>query len=95
MKRLYMTIYRYHEDLGEDERRTLVKKFLELGAGPGPIAQYERLDGSGGFILAEAPDDLVEKDFENTLRYLPWITSEVIPVTTMEDAFPVIQRVYG
>lgn len=94
MKQLFMTIYRYHEGLGEAERRTLVKKFLELGVGPGPIAQYERLDGTGGFILQEAPDDL-EKDFENTLRYLPWITSEVIPVTTMEDAFPVIQRVYG
>ena len=94
MKQLFMTIYRYHEGLGEEERRTRVKKFLELGAGPGPIAEYERLDGTGGFILQEAPDDL-EKDFENTLRYLPWITSEVIPVTTMEDAFPVIQRVYG
>ncbi len=94
MKQLYMSIYRYREGLSEDERRTLVSKFLEVGADPGTIAHYERLDGSGGFILEEVPDD-PEQGFENTLRYTPWLEMEVIPVTTMEDAFPVIRRVFG
>ena len=94
MKRLYMTVYRYREHLGEDDLRTLTKKFAELGLAPTVIAHYERLDGRGGFMIEDVPED-AERGYEVTLRYSPWIEQEVFPITTMEEAFPVIQRVYG
>jgi hypothetical protein len=94
MKRLFMTIYRYRDHLGEDDRRTLTKKFAELGTNPGVLAHYERVDGGGGFMIETMPEN-PEQSYELTLRYAPWVEMEVIPVTTIEDAFPVIQRVYG
>lgn len=94
MKRLIMATYRYREGLGEDDFRELTKKFLEIGDSPGVIAHYQRLDGKGGFVLEEVQED-PERNFEFTLRYTPWIEFEAFPITTMEDAFPVIQRVYG
>ncbi len=68
--------------------------FVEAGVGPTVIAQYERLDGKGGFLIQEVAGD-PEKDYELTLKYSPWLDFEVLPVTTMEDAFPVIARLYG
>jgi hypothetical protein len=94
MKRLFMVAYRYREGLAEPDLRQLVKEFLEVGDAPGVIAHYERLDAGGGFVIQELPEDS-EKAFEVTLRYRPWIDFEVFPITTLEDAFPVIQRVYG
>ena len=40
------------------------------------------------------PDD-PEAVKENLLRYAPWLEFEVFPVTTMAEAFPFIERVYG
>ena len=94
MKRLEMTMYRYREDLGEEDRRKLTKKFLETGTSAGVIAHYERLDGKGGFMVEELPED-AESNYELTIKYTPWIEFDVFPITTMEEAFPVIQRVYG
>ena len=94
MKRLFMTAYRYRAGLAEEDFRKLTKKFLEIGDAPGVIAHYERLDGRGGFVLQEVQED-PESSYETTVRYGPWIELEVFPITTMEDAFPVIQRVYG
>ena len=94
MKRLYMTVYRYRDDLREDDLRKLTKKFLEVGVNPGVVAHYERLDGKGGYVIEELPEDDA-KSYELTLNYTPWIEFDVFPITTMEDAFPVIQRVYG
>ncbi|HTY08940.1 MAG TPA: DUF3303 family protein [Candidatus Edwardsbacteria bacterium] len=94
MKRLEMTMYRYREGLSEDDRRKLTKKFLETGTSPGLIAHYERLDGKGGFMVEELPED-AESNYELTIKYTPWIEFDVFPITTMEEAFPVIQRVYG
>lgn len=94
MKRLFLVGYRYREGLHEEDFRNLTKKFVETGDAPGVIAHYERLDGKGGFVLEEVPED-TERSFELTLRYTPWLEFDVFPITTMEDAFPVIQRVYG
>lgn len=94
MKRLFMTAYRYREHLGEADLRELTKKFAELGTLPSVIAHYERLDGQGGFMIEDVPED-AEQSYEFTLRYAPWVELEVFPITTIEDAFPVIQRVYG
>ena len=94
MKRLVLTAYRYREHLGEEDLRKLTKKFAELGTVPTVVAHYERLDGMGGFMIEEAAED-PEQGFERTLRYAPWVELETFSVTTIEDAFPVIQRVYG
>jgi hypothetical protein len=94
MKTLYVTAYRFHQDLDADDLGDLTKKFMEIGNAPSVRAHYSRLDGQGGFVVQEVPDD-AEPDFEFTLRYAPWITFDVFPVATIEEAFPVIQRVYG
>jgi len=94
MKTLYVTAYRFREDLDEDDLRELTKKFTETGNAPSVTAHYSRLDGGGGFVVQEVADDAAP-DYEFTLRYAPWINFEVFPVATIEEAFPVIQRVYG
>lgn len=94
MKRLILSAYRYREHLGEEDLRKLTTKFAELGTLPSVVAHYERLDGMGGFLIEEVPED-PEQSYEFTLQYAPWIELETFPITTIEDAFPVIQRVYG
>ena len=97
MKLIHMITYRYREGLREEDLRRLTKQFIEVGTTPGVIAHYERMDGKGGFLLQEMPGgaEAVMERKENMLRYAPWVDFEVFPVTTMADAFPLIQRVYG
>jgi len=94
MKSLYMTSYKYREHLGADDLRALTKQFLEVGTSPGIIAHYTSLDGRGGFLVQEVQDDPTET-FKVTIQYGPWIEFETVPITTIEEAFPVIQSVYG
>ena len=94
MKTLYVIAYRFREDLHEADLRELTKKYTEVGNAPGVVAHYSRLDGQGGFVITERAEDEAP-DYEVTLRYAPWIHFDVFPVATIEEAFPVIQRVYG
>ena len=96
MKRLYLTAFTYRDGLGEDDYRALLARFLELGTYPSAVSVYARLDGRGGFLVHESPDDgQAEADFELTLRYNHWAQFETIPITTIEDALPALQRVFG
>jgi hypothetical protein len=94
MKRFFLISYRYRDSNDEDDLRHLTKKFVEFGTGTAPLAHYERLDGRGGFMVRELDDDPVQQ-YELTVRYSPYMEFEVVPVTTMEEAFPVINGVYG
>jgi hypothetical protein len=94
MKALYLTMYRYRDGLDEDDLRELTRTFAEVGQASGVLAHYSRLDNKGGFVVQEVPDD-PKDDFKVTITYAPWIDFEVIPITTIEEAFPVIQSVYG
>jgi hypothetical protein len=94
MKRLYVIAYRYRDHLEEKDLQELTKKFSEVGTTSGVLAHYTRLDGQGGFLVQEMTEDPA-KDFEVTIRYGPWMTFEILPVATIEEAFPVIQTVYG
>ena len=94
MQQLYMITYRLREDLDEEDLRELTQLFAEIGNIPGTIAHHARLDGRGGFLLQDAAAD-PPVGFEATLRYTPWMEFEIVPVATMEEAFPVIQRIYG
>lgn len=93
MKQLYLCSYRYR-DLDEEGLRALTQRFVDVGQSEGIIAHYTRLDGEGGFFVQEIAADPAE-DFENLLRYGPYIEFEFTTVTTIEEAFPVIQKVYG
>jgi hypothetical protein len=94
MKQMFLIAYHYRDKLDEDDLRHLTKKFVELGEGPKPIAHYARLDGQGGFLLREF-DDKPEEVYESVIRYGPYMDFDIVPVTTMEEAFPVISRVYA
>jgi hypothetical protein len=94
MKRLYMTTYRFRDGLRADDLRELTKQFMEIGTAPGTIAHYASLDGRGGFVLSEDTEDPSDT-FKVTVQYGPWIDFDVVPVATIEEAFPVILSVYG
>lgn len=94
MNRLFMTTYRFRGHLDADDYREVTKKFTEIGNAPGVTAHYYRTDGSGGFVLANGDADAA-KLLEGLIQYLPWIEFDTHPVVTIEDAFPVIQSVYG
>jgi hypothetical protein len=94
MKRLYMTTYRFREGLQAEDLRALTKQFTEVGTAPGTIAHYANLDGRGGLIISDSPEDPTET-YRVTLQYGPWIEFEVTPVATIEEAFPVVLSVYG
>lgn len=94
MKRLFMTTYRYREGLDADDLAELTKKFAEVGAAPGTVAHYTRLDGDGGFVVREDTGE-DDKVFEVTVKYGPWVHFEIHPVGTIEETFPIIQSVYG
>ena len=95
MKTLFLTSYRYREGLTQEDLRAMTKAFSEAGVSPGVIAQYERLDGKGGFIVEEFRPEDVDRSYELTLRYGRWLEFDAVPVTPVEEAFPVIQRVHG
>jgi hypothetical protein len=96
MKRLCMISYTYHEGLTAEDRREMVRLFAAGGEAPGVIAHYERLDGRGGFIVQEElhGQDL-KKDFEQTVAFSRFLDMENYSITTVEEAFPVFQTVFG
>ena len=94
MQRLYMTSYRFRGDLDDDDLQDLTKKFAEVGQSEDVMAHYVTLDGRGGFLVQRADGD-VEQGYRTTLQYGPWIEFESTPITTIEEAFPVILSVYG
>jgi hypothetical protein len=91
MKHLWLVTYEYREGIGKDGIRDLLNKLREVGQPPGAIASYIRLDRKGGLIIQEAPDD-PESAFQSILQYEPWLEVEIIPITTLEDALPSVQR---
>ena len=96
MKRLMMISYTYHDGLSAQDRQEMVRLFETDGGTPGAIAHYERIDGRGGFVVQEElQDDELERDFEQTVAFAPFLSAEMYAITTMEDAFPIMQRVYG
>jgi hypothetical protein len=96
MKRLCMISYTYHEGLTADDRREMVRLFAAGGEAPGVVAHYERLDGRGGFIIQEELHGRdLEKDFEQTVVFSRFMDMENHSITTVEEAFPVFQTVFG
>ena len=96
MKRLLMISYTYNAALSAQDRQQMVRLFAADGGTPGAFAHFERLDGRGGFIIQEQlEDEDLQKDFEQTVAFAPFLSSEMYAITTMEDAFPIMQRVYG
>jgi hypothetical protein len=96
VKRLMMISYTYHDGLSMQARQEMVRLFSADSGTPGAIAQYERIDGRGGFIIQEElhGQDL-QKDFEQTVAFAPFLSTEMYAITTIEDAYPIMQRVYG
>ncbi|HWS92808.1 MAG TPA: DUF3303 family protein [Mycobacterium sp.] len=94
MKQFVMTTYRYKSNLDESDFRELTKRFVEVGEPPGVVAHYERLDGSGGVLVQETQAD-PEASYRSILHYTEWIEFDSIPMVTMDEAFGVIQQLFG
>ena len=95
MKEFFLVRYTY-KDLDEVGLRELTKKFGEFGVSPGTVAHYVNLDGSGGFVILSAQtEEERAKGYEITIEYGPWVDFEITPVATMDEALPIILKVYG
>ena len=96
MKQLEIVIYTYKSHLTEADVRQLAKTFVERGQVPGVIAQYERLDGRGGFVVKErTPDAEGDATYELTLAYGVYMEFESVTVTPIDDAVPTILKLFG
>jgi len=96
MDQIHVVTYRFRDNLRQQDYRELTKKFTEVGDAPGVIAHYYRLDGRGGFTVLKSPEgDDAAKGLKVVMQYAPWIDFETAVCTTIEEAFPVIQSVYG
>jgi hypothetical protein len=94
MKQLVLTTYRYKSGLNEDDFKVLTKRFREVGNPPGVVAHYERLDGSGGVLVQDVQAD-PEATYRGILQYAAWIEFESTPMVMMDEAFGVIQELFG
>ena len=94
MKQFVFTTYRYKTTLDESDFRALTKRFRDVGEPPGVVAHYERVDGSGGVLIQEAQAD-PETSYRSILQYAEWIEFDSTPMVGMDEAFGVIQQLFG
>lgn len=90
---LVVTRYRFKGDQSPESVKALLAVFAEQGPGDGEIAHYVLADGSGGFTIAEV--DSLQDGYEGALRYQEWMDMETRPILTIDDAMPVIGKVFG
>jgi uncharacterized protein DUF3303 len=85
---LFISEYRFKPFADKEEVTRLMTLFGQRGDEPGTIANYVRLDGSGGFVIVEQDDPA--KAYEGVLAYGEFMEWTVTPVMKVEDAVPVI-----
>ena len=62
----------------------LMDVFGKQGPGPGEIAHYVRVDGSGGFTISDNDDSTAA--YTSALSYSEFMTFTITPVVTIDDA---------
>ena len=81
---LFVTEYRLKPGMSKPDVTRLMDVFGKKGPGPGELAHYVRVDGSGGFTISDNDDS--KSAYESALAYTEFMTFTVTPVVTIDDA---------
>jgi len=90
---LMVTEYRLKPHLPKTEVKRLMDIFGARGAVQGEIAHYVRVDGTGGYTIAEN-DDLASA-YADVLAYSEYLTFTITPVLKIDDAVGPIMEYLG
>jgi Protein of unknown function (DUF3303) len=81
---LFISEYKLKPNMSKDEVKRLMDVFGKRGAVDGEIAHYVRVDGTGGFTIAENED--LAAAYADVLLYSEYMTFTVTPVLKVDDA---------
>jgi Protein of unknown function (DUF3303) len=81
---LFISEYKLKPNMSKDEVKRLMDAFGKRGAVDGEIAHYVRVDGTGGFTIAENED--LASAYADVLLYSEYMTFTVTPVLKVDDA---------
>ncbi len=81
---LFVTEYRLKPGMSKPEVTRLMDVFGKKGPGPGELAHYVRVDGTGGFTISDNDDSSAA--YASALSYSEFMTFTVTPVVTIDDA---------
>jgi hypothetical protein len=81
---LFISEYKLKPNMSKDEVKRLMDVFGKRGAVDGEIAHYVRVDGTGGFTIAENED--LASAYADVLLYSEYMTFTVTPVLKVDDA---------
>ena len=81
---LIISEYKLKPHLTKGEVKRLMDIFGKRGAVDGEIAHYVRVDGTGGYTIAE--NDNLASAYADVLLYSEYMTFTVTPVLKIDDA---------
>lgn len=90
---LFLTNYTLVGDRTAEKSKALLALFIERGSGPGEIAHYIRVDGSGGTLISDNANYAELHD--QALAYGPYMDFDIVPIRTVEEAVPELLKHYG
>jgi hypothetical protein len=90
---LTVTEYTLKPHLSKAEVSRLMDEFGKRGAAEGEIANYLRVDGTGGYTIAESDD--MKSAYETALAYSEYMSVSATPVQKIEDAVGSIAAYLG
>jgi len=81
---LFMTEYTLKPHMSKTEVKALMDEFGKRGGETGEIANYVKMDGTGGFTITDNED--ASSAYEGSLAYSQWMTFSVAPILKIDDA---------
>jgi hypothetical protein len=81
---LFVTEYRLKPHMTKAEVTRLMDVFGKQGPGPGELAHYVRVDGTGGVTISENDDSSAA--YASALSYSEFMTFTVTPMVKIDDA---------
>lgn len=90
---LFITEYRLNPHMPKADVKRLMDAFGKRGAAEGEIANYVKIDGSGGYTLSE--NDNLDAAYADVLAYSEFMTFTITPLLKIEDAVGPIMEYLG
>ncbi len=81
---LFISEYQIKPHMPKAEVKRLMDEFGKRGAPEGEIAHYVKVDGSGGYTIAD--QESLETAYADVLAYNEFLTFTVTPVLKIDDA---------
>ena len=81
---LFMTEYQLKPHLAKADVKRLMDEFGKRGAAQGEVANYIRIDGSGGYTISENDD--LSAAYQDVLAYSEFMTFTIAPLLKIDDA---------